>query len=398
MDTILITRPGELTEAVKVLRKGGLVAVPTETVYGLCADGLNEQAVADLYEVKGRPEVKPLSLMVAGSDDMEKYARDIPPAAYTLAELYWPGPLTIVLKARDLVPSIVRAGGATVGLRCPDHPLTLALLCVAGLPLAGPSANPSGQPSPRTAETVLGYFDGKIDAVIDGGACGIGRESTIIDLSAAPYRILREGALSREEIGDVLFNSVKLIGLTGGTGTGKTTVLQALEARGMLGLDCDEIYHELLENCEPMLSEIRSLFPSAFAGDVLDRKALGRIVFSDPEALQTLNAVSHRYVKLEVRRRVEEYAWRGGRTAVIDAVALIESGLGDWCAMTVGVIAPKEVRLARIMVREGIGEEYARSRIAAQHEDAWYREHCGAVIENGGTLEELNEKLSALFA
>ncbi len=397
METKLITRPGDLTEAVKALRRGGLVAVPTETVYGLCADGLNEQAVADLYEVKGRPEVKPLSLMVAGRDEMGKYARDIPPAAYTLAELYWPGPLTIVLQARDVVPSIVRAGGATVGLRCPDHPLTLALLCVVGLPLAGPSANPSGQPSPKTAQDVLGYFDGKIDAVVDGGECGIGRESTIIDLTSTPYRILREGALSRSEIGDTLFNGVKLIGLTGGTGTGKTTVLQALEARGMLGLDCDEIYHELLENNGDMLAELRDLFPSVFTGDTLDRKALGRIVFNDPEALKTLNTVSHRYVRQEVRRRIEEFAWQGGQTAVIDAIALIESGLSAWCETVVGVIAPEEVRKTRIMAREGLTEEYARTRIAAQHGDEWFREHCDAVIDNGGTLEELQSQIDALF-
>ena len=397
METINITRASELSEAVKALRRGGLVAVPTETVYGLCADGLNEQAVADLYEVKGRPEVKPLSLMVAGRDEMEKYARDIPPAAYTLAELFWPGPLTIVLKSRDVVPSIVRAGGATVGLRCPDHPLTLALLCVVGLPLAGPSANPSGQPSPKTARDVLDYFDGKIDAVVDGGACGIGRESTIIDLTVTPYRILREGALSREEIGDALFNGVKLIGLTGGTGTGKTTVLQALEARGMLGLDCDEIYHELLESSTDMLNELRGLFPTVFSGDKLDRKALGRIVFNDPEALNTLNTVSHRYVRQEVRRRIEEYAWRGGQRAVIDAIALFESGLSDWCETVVGVVAPEEVRMRRIMAREGISEEYARTRIQAQHGDEWFRERCGAVIDNGGTLEELQAQVETLF-
>ena len=397
METINITRASELSEAVKALRRGGLVAVPTETVYGLCADGLNEQAVADLYEVKGRPEVKPLSLMVAGRDEMEKYARDIPPAAYTLAELYWPGPLTIVLESRDVVPSIVRAGGATVGLRCPDHPLTLALLCVVGLPLAGPSANPSGQPSPKTARDVLGYFDGKIDAVVDGGACGIGRESTIIDLTSTPYRILREGALSREEIGDALFNGVKLIGLTGGTGTGKTTVLRALEARGMLGLDCDEIYHELLESSTDMLNELRGLFPTAFSGDKLDRKALGLIVFNDPEALNTLNTVSHRYVRQEVRRRIEEYAWRGGQRAVIDAIALFESGLSDWCEPVVGVVAPEEVRMRRIMSREGISEEYALTRIQAQHGDEWFRERCGAVIDNGGTLEELQAQVETLF-
>ena len=117
----------QLSDAVAMLRKGGLVAVPTETVYGLCANGLDAEAVAHLYEVKGRPEIKPLSLMVAGPAEIEKYAEHIPPAAFILAARFWPGPLTLVLEAKkDVVPSIVRAGKDTVGLRCPAHRLALA--------------------------------------------------------------------------------------------------------------------------------------------------------------------------------------------------------------------------------------------------------------------------------
>ena len=179
MKTQIFTRRDDPAPAAEILRAGGFCAVPTETVYGLCVNGLDPNAVAALYELKGRPEIKPLSLMVAGASDMEKYAVDIPPQAYTLARAFWPGPLTIVLKAKDIIPSIVRAGGETVGLRCPDHPMTLELLRRAGLPLAGPSANPSGLPSPKTAEEVLSYFDGRIDALLDGGPCGVGRESTI---------------------------------------------------------------------------------------------------------------------------------------------------------------------------------------------------------------------------
>ena len=155
-------------------------------MYGLAGNGLDVEAVERIYEVKGRPEVKPLSLMVPGPEAMELYCEDVPPQARALAERFWPGPLTIILTSKPLVPEIVRAGGATVGLRCPDHPDTLELLRRCGVPLAAPSANPSGAPSPKTAGEVLSYFDGLIEAVIDGGECGLGRESTIIDLSSRP--------------------------------------------------------------------------------------------------------------------------------------------------------------------------------------------------------------------
>ena len=241
MDTLIISDEKSLPLAAGILRGGGLTAVPTETVYGLCANGLDAGAVSALYEVKGRPEIKPLSLMIPGPEDMDKYARDIPDAARTLAERFWPGPLTIILPAVESIPSVTLAGGKTVGLRCPDHPLTLALLRLTGFPLAGPSANPSGQPSPKTAAQVLSYFDGKIGAVVDGGPCGIGKESTILDMTA------------EEALDDALVENMTVYGLSGGSGSGKTTVLEYLTQRGALGLDCDAIYHELLEKDEDML-------------------------------------------------------------------------------------------------------------------------------------------------
>ena len=397
METHLFSSEQELSAAAELLRDGGLVAVPTETVYGLCVNGLDETAVAALYEVKGRPEVKPLSLMVDGSEALTRYAVDVPPAAHALARKFWPGPLTIVLKAKDIVPAIVRAGQATVGLRCPDHPLTLALLKQVQLPLAGPSANPSGQPSPKTAETVLAYFDGRIHAVIDGGPCGLGTESTLLDMSTVPYRILRQGALSEEAIDAALVDTLRIVGLTGGTGSGKTTVLRYLTDRGALGLDCDEIYHQLLLSCTPMLSELEACFPEAFIGGTLDRKRLGALVFADEDALAELNAITHRYVKAEVARRLRAFAREGGATAVIDAIALFESGLAEMCDITVGVTADREVRMRRIMAREGISEEYARSRIDAQRPDSYFTAHCGHVLTNNGTVEKLTQQCRALF-
>ena len=397
MKTRIFTEKDDLTDAAEILRRGGFCAVPTETVYGLCVNGLDPDAVAALYELKGRPEIKPLSLMVAGDADLEKYALEVPPQARALVSAFWPGPLTIVLTAREIVPSVVRAGGNTVGLRCPDHPMTLSLLRRAGLPLAGPSANPSGSPSPKTAEEVLSYFDGKIDALLDGGTCEVGKESTIIDLTQTPFRILRCGALDEDAIDDVLIRSMEVIGLTGGTGSGKTTILHALEDSGALGLDCDNIYHRLLAECGPMINELRSRFPGAFPDGMFDRKALGRIVFSDADALRDLNAITHRYVFEEVLRLLRGHARNGGTRAAIDAVELIKSGLEGLCTFTVGVVADPEKRAERIMEREGIDRAYALSRIAAQKGDDYYEENCTYVIRNNGTEAELLSRCRELF-
>ncbi|MCI8698811.1 MAG: threonylcarbamoyl-AMP synthase [Oscillospiraceae bacterium] len=195
---------GQGALAAELLRMGRLAAVPTETVYGLAADATQESAVQAVYEAKGRPEQKPLNVLVDGMDMVERLCRDIPADAYKLAGAFWPGPLTMILRGNDALPPIVSAGGDTQGVRCPDHPDTLAVLRALGRPLACPSANRSGAPSPKSAGEVLGQLAGKIDAVLDGGPCGLGVESTILDLTATPYRILRQGGLRREEIEAVL--------------------------------------------------------------------------------------------------------------------------------------------------------------------------------------------------
>ena len=384
-------------ELVGIMRGGGLVAVPTETVYGLAGNGLDEKAVAEIYEVKGRPEVKPLSLMVHDAASMERYCENVPPQAYTLAKKFWPGPLTIVMKAKPCVPEIVRAGGETVGLRCPDHPLTLELLEKSGVPFAAPSANPSGEPSPKNADSVLKYFDGKIDAVLDGGECGIGCESTLIDLSRTPYRILRQGALPADEIADAFVDSMKIIGITGGTGCGKTTALNELERRGALLIDCDAVYHRMLETDRPMLDEIEKYFPGAVIDGKLDRKALGAVVFTDEEALRDLNIITHRHINLEIRRILREHAMNGGTLAAIDAIELFSSGLAKRCTATIGVIADREVRIDRIMRRDGISREYAMMRVNAQRPNEYFIQKCSHVLENNGSQEEFIEKCKKTF-
>lgn len=196
-------------EGAAVLAKGGLVAVPTETVYGLASDAFHEGSVQANYEAKGRPETKPLSVLVDGMTMVEAVCKDIPLDSYKLAEAFWPGPLTMILQGNRALPSIVPAGGDTQGVRCPDHPDTLAVIRGLSRPLACPSANLSGHPSPRSAGDVLRQLAGRIDAVVDGGPCSVGVESTILDMTVRPYRILRQGGLSREAIEAVLGKAVE---------------------------------------------------------------------------------------------------------------------------------------------------------------------------------------------
>jgi len=384
-------------QAAEILKAGGLVAVPTETVYGLAANGFNENAVSRIYEVKGRPEVKPLSLMVRGAEAFELLCEEVPKAAYVLADIFWPGPLTIVLKAKKIIPDIVRASGETVGLRCPDHPQLGELLKAVDFPLAAPSANPSGEKSPVRAQEVLDYFNGKIEGIIDGGECVLGKESTIIDLSRTPYTILREGAASSKDVFLALASSLTIIGITGGTGTGKTTALNVIREMGGLVIDADELYHTLLNESEPMLEALRERFPGAIPEGTHDTKALGQIVFSDPEELRDLNAITHKFVSEEIGRLLTDWAKNGGELAAIDAIALIEGGAANICKATVGITAPTETRIARLMQREGISREYAELRISAQKPNEYFEENCDYVVSNDGSQESFKTKCKKVF-
>ena len=190
-----------LAVAADLLRSGRLVAFPTETVYGLGANALDPAAVGRVFEVKGRPADNPLIVHIAGVDGLDGLVADITPLAHTLAEAFWPGPLTLVLDARSDVPPITTGGLPTVAVRVPDHPVAITLLRTAGIAVAAPSANRSGRPSPTTARHVLADLGGKIDAVVDGGRCVFGIESTVVDARGTVPLVLREGAVTREDLG-----------------------------------------------------------------------------------------------------------------------------------------------------------------------------------------------------
>ncbi|WP_363320341.1 L-threonylcarbamoyladenylate synthase [Ferrovum sp.] len=193
-----------LQGAVETLQSGGLVAFPTETVYGLGADAENSTAVARIFATKGRPADHPLIVHLANLDQITRWARDIPPAAWRLARRYWPGPLTLILHRTGRVPGIVTGGQDTVGLRVPDHPLALALLEAFGGGIAAPSANRFGRVSPTTAAHVREELGDALDRILDGGPCRVGIESTILDLSGHQPRLLRPGTITLAEIEAVL--------------------------------------------------------------------------------------------------------------------------------------------------------------------------------------------------
>ena len=207
MKTQLFTNtPENIIKTAEILKNGGLAAIPTETVYGLAADALNGEAVAKIFAAKGRPMDNPLIVHVAEFEDIERFAlvREIPEAAKKLAKVFWPGPLTIIMKKGGVIPDEVSAGLDTVAIRLPSHPSARAIIKAADTPLAAPSANLSGSPSPTTAQHVMNDMDGKIDAVFDGGACGVGVESTVITLAEGTSRLLRPGKVTLEELREVL--------------------------------------------------------------------------------------------------------------------------------------------------------------------------------------------------
>ena len=193
-----------------ILKNGGVVAIPTETVYGLAANALDEDAVKNIFKAKGRPQDNPLIVHISDFEDIKKLVLELPCSAITLAEKFWPGPLTMILKKSEIVPDVVSASLPTVAIRFPSNIYARAVIEAAGVPLAAPSANLSGKPSPTTAQHVLRDLSGKIPMILDGGACEIGLESTVIDLTGEIPMLLRPGGVTlrelRECLGEVAVN------------------------------------------------------------------------------------------------------------------------------------------------------------------------------------------------
>lgn len=205
----------QVRQAADIIKKGGLVAIPTETVYGLGANALDPQAVKRIFQAKGRPQDNPLIIHLHDASEVEKYAESIPEVYYELCRRFSPGPLTVILKKKDCIPMETSGGLDTVAIRIPSHPVARAIIAAAAVPIAAPSANLSGKPSPTTAQHCVDDLWGKIEAIVDSGECAVGVESTVISLAEEQPILLRPGAVTAEQLREVLPNLVIHQAVTG---------------------------------------------------------------------------------------------------------------------------------------------------------------------------------------
>ena len=516
MKTIFLDgkKPQDIIKAGEILAGGGLVAIPTETVYGLAADALNPEAVKKIFAAKGRPGDNPLIIHIADLSQWEPLVQSIPNSAKKLAEAFWPGPLTIILPKAGEVPLETSGGLDTVGVRFPAHPAAQAVIAAAGRPLAAPSANPSGRPSPTAFAHVKSDLTGRVDALLDGGDCGVGVESTVITLATPVPRVLRPGGVTVEQLRAVLgevevdpavaaplkdgervtspgmkyrhyapkaavtlidaspedysnyvnsksgyralcfsedtellkieylsygnrydgtsqardlfgvlyqldeagdapilahlparrgvglavynrllraagFSVVNptgrcVIGLTGPSGAGKSTVGEALKNRGWAVIDCDKITRSPAVYDADCIARLQGAFGKEVApGGVLDRRVLAEKAFITAESKQKLEKIVFPNIMKAVRAAMAEAFAAGHKIVVLDAPTLFEAGLDSACGRIITVTAPEDVRLRRIINRDGITEEQARVRLTAQPGDEFYVNRSDYVLENG---------------
>ena len=531
----VITDPADprLSEIGALLKNGGTVAIPTETVYGLAANALDEAAVKNIFKAKGRPADNPLIVHIHDLAQWAPLVREIPPAAKKLAEAFWPGPLTVILKKAPCVPDVVSGGLDTVAVRMPSHPVARAILKECGVPLAAPSANRSGRPSPTDGASVREDLDGRIDAIVDAGPCSVGVESTVVSLVGDVPRILRPGGVTPEMLrvvlgpveidaavlhsladgqvaaspgmkykhyapeaqvvilkGDFaayrafvqahrsdgtlalcfeeerslldvpavtygkaadslsqaqkLFDALRevdargakrvfarfpaqdgmglavlnrlvraaafrvidlsapplrVFGLTGKTGAGKSTVAEKLRHRGWYIIDTDLLARQVVEPGTPTLSALTEAFGPEilFPDGTLDRKALVRAAVARPDGVQTLNAITHPAIDDLVDDALLDAAAQGYKNVLIDAAALLESPTRRRCDVIVVVTASEATRLKRIMQRDGLSETLARERMKMQKADDYYLSAADVVIRNEPPFD-LDVQLDALAA
>lgn len=528
METLLLQPDNEgIQEAKMRLQLGHVVAIPTETVYGLAANALNPDAVAAIFAAKGRPMDNPLIVHIADIKDWAPLVTHIPEKAMKLAEAYWPGPLTMILPASDLVPKEVTGGLSTVAVRFPAHLIAQAVILRSGLPLAAPSANLSGSPSPTNAARVMEDMNGRIAAVLDGGPCDFGVESTVLDLSRTPPRLLRPGGITPEMIEEVIgpieidpavthalqegavaaspgmkykhyapkaeihivkgtpaayaefvnsqkapgvfalcfeedsvaipsitygkrddplsqaqqlfdalrqldeqgaktvyaacpsqdgvglavynrllraagfrvINTIKVVGLTGPTGAGKSTVADTWRLMGVPVIDTDLLARKAVEPNSPCLQELVNTFSQEIVNEdgTLNRAKLAETAFSSPENHTKLNAITHPAILTLTRQLLEQAADEGHPVAVVDAPLLFEAGFDTICHHIVAVTAPAEKRLTRIMARDNLSEEAAKARMKAQQPDVFYCRDGVSVIQNDGDRPSLIREATRLW-
>ncbi len=509
---ILSENESDLETAGKIIRNGGLVAFPTETVYGLGANAFDSEAVENIFKAKGRPGDNPLIVHISDKEQISDIVSEINPKAKALIDAFFPAPLTVIMKKNKNIPDNVSAGLDTVGVRMPENKIARKFIKAAGVPIAAPSANKSGRPSPTSAEYVIKDIGECIDAVIDGGECSVGVESTVITTVGDIPEILRPGAVTKEDIEKVigkvtvsraafenikvdkapspgmkykhyapkaevvivkggkekyekfvnmhksafalcfeddnvdipkvvygtdgdsesqaknLFSSLRhldehgakkvyarfpnsngvgaavynrllraaafriidlnkpfLIGLTGQTGAGKGYVGKYLTKLGFNVLDSD-IYARKVLNDTEVLNNLSNEFGKDVLKDgKLDRKLLAERSFSDKDKTEKLNKIMHP----AILRSAEKDALF---PAVLDAALLFEAGADKLSFITVSVIADEDLRIKRIMKRDGISKSEAMLRIGAQHSSDFYIENSDCVVINDGRDIEIQIK------
>ncbi len=510
--------------AAEILRNGGLVAIPTETVYGLAANALDGEAVRKIFEAKGRPNDNPLIVHISSLEEIDPLVESVDPRLYKLAEKYWPGPLTIILKKSSLIPNEVSPNLDTVALRMPSHECARAIIRESGVPLAAPSANASGKPSPTKAAHVIEDLDGKIDAVVDGGESDVGVESTVVTLVTDPPTLLRPGGITPEQLTEVLgeisissavFEKLKdgeqaqspgmkykhyapsaqvtiirgsfenykkfllaqkdtvcavcfegegkyfekyieygrkndglsqahslfdalrevdamgcerafvrcpisdgvglavynrllrsagfriidlninipVIGLTGQTGSGKTTVAAMLKDKGCAIVDTDILAREAVRNPDVISSLCKKFGEDIIVNGALDRRELARRAFATKEGTEALSAITHPEITRLAIEQIHNAYENGAKAAVIDAALLFDSPLACICDKTVSVVASEDIRLERIMRRDGITREDALLRMSAQPQTEYYIEKSDIIINNDGK-DKLEEQIN----
>ncbi len=503
---ILTTSKEDIEKAGRIIKDGGLVAFPTETVYGLGADALNEKAVRSIFEAKGRPSDNPLIVHIAKKEDIIPLVKEVTPKAQALIDAFFPAPLTVILKKSELVPSVTSGGLDTVAVRMPENETARALIEASGCVIAAPSANTSGLPSPTKAKHVIDDMSGKIDAIIDGGDCKFGVESTVITLAGEVPTILRPGAITKEMIeavigrvelspavlsqlgknetaaspgmkykhyspkakivlvdaekrvyedfvnarenafalcfeGDAVttphltygkendalgqarelfdrlrqldekgakkvyaripsadgvgmavynrliraaaFNIIDLrkpftLGVTGQTGSGKGYICERLEALGFKIISADYYSREITKKNSPIFPALQARFGEDIVKDgELDRKLLAEKAFKSREDTDALNAIMHPAIIKLCKEAAEGLC-------ALDAPQLFEADMQGDCYKVITVTAPEDVRLKRIIARDGLTKEQALSRINAQHGEKYYTDKSDCVIINDG--------------
>lgn len=506
----------DIEAAGAILSAGGLVAIPTETVYGLAANALDGSSVKKIFAAKGRPQDNPLIVHIADMEQLTLLCAEIPAKAYALAEVFWPGPLTMVLKKSEIVPPEISGGLNTVAVRFPSDKTAQAVIRAAGVPLAAPSANVSGRPSPTEFIHVQQDLSGRVDAIMDGGACEAGVESTVLTLARPVPKLLRPGVVTREQIeavigeiavdagvsgkgdaqgpvaspgmkykhyspktrvsiidaspaeftcyanqrylqgqsakdlfalcfeedtqylempcvtygtrydrekqahtlfaalhaldtrgavqayarmpskagiGAAVYNRLLraaghrvvnplghyIVGLTGASGAGKTTVAAAAGLCGVV--DCDAISKSPGIYDTACITELQQAYGKDVApGGILNRKLLAERAFSNQANKRKLNAITHPRILSAVNREIEVQLKGGKHIVLVDAPTLFESGFDRYCARILVVTAGEEVRLKRIMARDGITEQAARARMAAQYPQTFYTARADYIV------------------